>query len=253
VAEPIVLENAYAWLGGHAIEGALNRVSFSLARAEQAHNVMGDGMLGKYPGLMEPSLEMSGFWRAGDDGIVYPRMLTPDRTAWPLTICPPQTNGVAPGAAGDNVYTLVGSQFGYELWGKHGTLMPYTLKTLPRSGYKVYRQKIALPRATRIATVTGAGLNLGLLGAGQKLVSVLHVFSVTGGAGSVTVTIESDEDDTWAGAATRITHTAVTTAVGHTCEVKELDGAVATDDWWRAVATWTAGTNYSLAVGLSIQ
>lgn len=260
MAEPVLLSSVNAWLGGYAIEGSLNNVMLKLSNAE-----LDDGRLGtpagpgdvldaKYPGLVQVEATVKGFYSssapgagAEPDPIIFPR-ISGDPSSWPLTICPPSAPAATPGADGNIAYTVEAAQFSYVIGEKHGALLPYECSSRPRSGSRVCRQTIMLPKLLRTVTATGTARQLGLVGATQQVISTVHLFAITGG--SLTVTIQSDDAGGFPSATTRITHTAMTTAANR--EVKKLAGPIATDDFWRAVCTYTPGTNYTLAVLLSI-
>ncbi len=257
MADPIVLEDMRVWLGGYDISGSLNENHFTLARAENDDSRFGDTIEAKFPGRLQATLDHKGFYEslasgAGgvDEVIGNARVLAGSRTTWPITICPPYAPAAAPAADGNVCYSILGAQSMYEIGGKHGDSLPYSLKTLPRSqgsGGAVARQVIMLPKATYAATTTGTVQTLGLLGATQVLVGVLHVFAVTGG--SWVLTIESDDNAPFATPVVRQTFTAATAI---TRQAVILQGPVATDTFWRAVLTQTGGTSCVAAVALGI-
>jgi len=257
MADPIVLEDLRIWLGGYDISGSLAENHFTLARAENDDSRFGDTIEAKFPGRLIPTLEHKGFYESGvpgagspDEAIGNARVLAGSRTSWPITICPPYAPAAAPAADGNVCYSILGAQSMYEIGGKHGDSLPYSLKTLPRSqgsGGAVARQVIMLPKATYAATTTGSVQTLGLLGATQVLVGVLHVFAVTGG--SWVLTIESDDNAPFASPVVRQTFTAATAI---TRQAVILQGPVATDTFWRAVLTKTGGTSCVAAVALGI-
>lgn len=257
MADPIVFENMAVWLGGYDITGTLNENHFTLARAENDDARFGDTIEAKFPGRLIPTLDHKGFYDSGvsgagnvDEAIGNARVIAGSRTSWPITICPPYGPAAAPGADGNVCYSILGAQSMYEVGGKHGDSLPYSLKTLPRSqssGGAAVRQVIMLPKATYAATTTGTVQTLGLLGDTQVLVAVLHVFAVTGG--SWVLTIESDDNAPFATPVVRATFTAATAI---TRQHVILQGPVATDTFWRAVLTKTGGTSCVAAVALGI-
>lgn len=91
-----------------------------------------------------------------------------------------------------------------------------------------------LVNGSKAATGNSAGLALGILAAGQRIYSALHVLS---GTGTLDVLVESDVTG-WTTPITRITHTQ---AAGATSEVLSLPGPVATDDLWRSKYTIATG------------
>lgn len=255
MADPVLLSDCKVYLGGYDITGSINSVKLEAKRAELGNSRMGDDAETFYPGLMQVDAGVSGFYEAGsglvDTVIASPRIISSsyDASEWPLTFAPPSAPGLA-GADGNVCYNVRSAQFGYQIGSAHGGLLPYDLTSRVRTG-TMDRGTIMMAKATRTATYTGTARQLGAVTASQQLVAILHVFSVTGGSGSVTVTVESDNLVGFATPTTRATFTAVATAAGVGRQVVVTAGAI-TDDWWRVVATWTAGTNYSAACALAI-
>src|SRR5262245_24294390 len=253
MADPVVLSSAVVWLGGYALEGAINEISITGSRAELDNSRMGDDAETFYPGIQSIDAMVGGFWKAGTgepDTVVAPRLLASpvDASDWPLTVGPPYAPAATAGADGNLVYTVRSAQFAYEVGASHGESLPFKLTSRVRSG-SLYRQTVVLPKATYAATTTGTGRQLGILGATQKLVTVLHVFAINGG--SWVLTVESDDNAGFTTPTVRQTFTAVTTAPNRL--VVETLGPIATDDRWRVVLTKTGGTSIVAAASLSLE
>lgn len=78
---------------------------------------------------------------------------------------------------------------------------------------------------------TSTGVQLGAVGASQKLYAVLHVLDSSGsGDQTLDVIVESDDNSGFTSATTRLTATQVTTST--TSELLEVAGAI-TDDYFR--------------------
>jgi hypothetical protein len=253
MADPVLFSNAAVWLGGYDLTGSLKQIDVKLSKAELANSRFGDLAETFEQGLEQVDASLGGFHdyaALGTDVRLYPRIKS-DGTSWPLTVAPPYATAAAPAADGNIAYTICGKQFSLEVSAAHGELLPYTLTSRLAStgtGAAVYRQKVVLPKASRIATTTGTGYQLGAVSATQKIVAVLHVFSVTGG-GTWTLTVESDDNAPFASATTRATFTGATDV---TRQVIETNGAIA-DDYWRVVLTKTGGTSCIAAALLSIE
>lgn len=248
MAEPVFLSDMAIWLGGYDHSAEENSCSFTVSNAQEQDATFGDVVEAKYPGLLQPKVDLSGRWSAGSgspDATYWPRVSS-DVTLWPLTMCPPNAPAATPGAEGNLAYTVTGAQFGYETFGDHGKLLGFKLNTLPRSTGLVARGTVVMAKSSRAATTTGTAFQLGALTASQRMLCVLHVFSVTGG--TWTLTIESDNG---AGFGTPITRATFTGATDVTRQVIEVAGAV-TDDYWRAVLTKTGGTSCIASVALHI-
>lgn len=91
------------------------------------------------------------------------------------------------------------------------------------------------------------GVQVGAIAAGQTLRAYLHVISYTGG-GSLTVSLESDDNSGFTSATSQFSFAALTAIDS---ERKTLAGAV-TDDFWRLAWTFT-GTLVKLRGFISIQ
>lgn len=247
MADPVFLSNMAIWLGGYDHSAEKNFCGFTVNNAEPNDTTFGDVLEAKYPGLLQPKVDLKGRWSAGansPDAIYFPRVSS-DVTSWPLTMCPPNAPNATPGVDGNLAYTLTGCQFGYETFGQHGQLLGFDLRTLPRSAGLVARGTVVLQKASRSVTTTGTAFQLGALSASQRMLAVLHVFSVTGG--TWTLTIESDT----VGFGSPVTRATFTGATGITRQVIEIAGPV-TDDYWRAVLTKSGGTSCIAASALHI-
>lgn len=250
MADPVVDASSNVWLGGYDLTRALNGIRLVGSRAELPDGRYGDELDVTYPGIQLVDAMLDGFYAAGagePDTVASPRVIgaAADFAEWPLTICPPSAPGAA-GADGNVAYTLRTAQLGMRFGAEHGKSLPFYVTSRARTG-RLSRDTVMIPKATRTATLTGTARQLGALTANvDKLQCVLHVFSVTGGGGSVTVTVESDNAEGFPSAVVRGSFTAVATAPGVGRQVLEIAAPI-TDDWWRFVATWTAGTNYVLA------
>jgi hypothetical protein len=106
------------------------------------------------------------------------------------------------------------------------------------SGSPVVRGLTLHPETLEDASGTGTPRQIGAVVTGKKLYSALHILAVDGTTPSMTVKIQSDNDEAFPSATDRITFTAATT-VGE--QWGTVAGAV-TDDWWRAQYT-LSGTN----------
>lgn len=249
MADPVLLSDCEIWLGGVDISNDCNQVNLGASKAEKANSRFGDTVAAFYPGVQSIEASVGGFWSGSQDGNIFPRLDPAVSPAeWPLTFCPPYAPTAAAGAFGNVAYTVRSAQFGYKLSGKHGELLPFDLTSRAMAG-ALYRQVVEIPQGLVTATTTSTGTQLGLLGATQKHVAVLHVFAITGG--SWVLTIQSDDNSGFTTPVTRATFTAVTTAPNR--QVVETAGPVATDTYWRAILTKTGGTNITFAVTQSIE
>ena len=253
-ADAVLFKDSRVWLGGYDLSGTLNNIDLKASKAELKNDRFGDVAECFEQGIESVKPMLKGFMdytATGVDAILYPRIKT-DTTTWPLTICPPYAPAATPGADGNICYTIVGKQFALETGAAHGELLPYSLTSNIAStanAAALYRQTIALPKTTYASTTSGTAIQLGVLAATQKIVATFQVFAITGG--SWVVTIESDDNSGFSSATTRGTFTAITTAANR--QVVEVNGAVATDNYWRLTLTKTGGTSIQAAGTLSIE
>ena len=116
-----------------------------------------------------------------------------------------------------------------------GDLHVIAFKAVGSGGILVVNGNVEKPLGDTTSTTASTGSQLGILAAGQKLYSSMHVISASGTSPTLDVLVESDVVG-FAGANTRITHTRAT---GATTEQKSISGPIATDDYWRI--SWTIG------------
>lgn len=236
------------WLGGYDITAALSAVALAASREEIPHARISDGLATSRPGAQLVDAMLSGAYTAGatePPALVAPRILGPgaDVSEWPLTVLPPLAPGAA-GADGNAAYNLRTAQVGAQWGAQHGELVRFAIASRARTG-RLERGTVVLPKATRTASTTGTAYEFGVVTARQKLVCIVHVFSVTGSGGSVTFRIESGTAG-MASPTTRATFNAVAEAPGVGRQVLEVT-TVTSDTWWRVVAAWTPGTDYVAA------
>lgn len=248
MADPVVNTSPLIWLGGYDLSGNLNANEVKAARADLPNQQYGDTMACTFPGIQQVDAMIRGFYSTTSghaDPVHAARIITKDASEWPLTLLPQDAPGAA-GAEGNVAYNLRSAQFAMEFGAEHGALLPFSGKSMARTG-RLDRGTVTIPKTTFSATTNGTALQLGAVGATEKLVAILHVFSVNGG--TWTVTVESDNAQGMGTPATRATFTGAT---GITRQVIEVAGAI-TDDWWRGVVTETAaGTDVNLALLLAI-
>lgn len=144
----------------------------------------------------------------------------------PVTVSP-----VSP-AVGGVAYLLAAQQGSYKWGDQAGQLLPF--EAAAQSAGMIARGAYAATGAKAVSG-NGAGVNLGGVPAGSKLVAALHVVSVAGGAApSITVRVESDDSQAFPSPTTRGTFTAATAVGGQWLEIA---APALTETWWRV--SWT--------------
>ena len=181
------------------------------------------------------------FWQAGD-------LTMPDDTAFaqladatgPLTIVPTS------GAVASTAYLTKVVENSYKLTGDDGKLLKADLGF--HGNTALARGQILHPQGTaRTSTGNGTAVQLGAVLGSQRMYANLHVLSIAGtGTPTITVTIQSNVDNTFGAPTSRISFTAATTLQG---QAGSVIGAV-TDTWWRAI--WTiSGSSPSFLFAVS--
>lgn len=220
---------------GADLTGHSNKVELSAEFEEKDTTNYGSaGWKEVLGGLGSAELSGEGQWEAGDPGLV-------DDASWSeLGGVGPYTVGPDGAAVGDLAYFMKALRADYKLGDAVGEVAPWT--GAAKSAWPLIRGQVAHPPGSaQTATGTGTGLELGALAAEQRLYASLHVLSASGTTPSITVTVESDADNTFGSATTRLTFDAATAEGG---QILRTDGTAITDTWWRLA--WTiSGTTPS--------
>lgn len=236
--------NITTWFSGYDMTGDLNSTTLALsydalgADAFQPGSVTAPARV-RAAGLEDTQLDEAGFWQAGS-GQIDPTAFTALGGASQVITCSP--NGLEENAA----YFFRARQYNYELFGNVGELLPFRLTAQSARGpglasVGAVRGIVLKTKADVSATgATGTAVELGAASASQYLYAGLHVFSA---GTTITGVIESDSDNTFASATTRITFSAVTAAGGYWGT--RVAGAI-TDPWYRLRITACTGT-FSIA------
>jgi len=242
MADPLILNNATIWLGGYDLSSASNEINFNASRAELEDSRYGDTVSAVYPGVLDVSVEVKGFFDSVLDGPLHSNLTTP--AVWPLTICPD---------GGDDTEAAWGLQsytFNYSTYeATWGQSLPYRLSGRSKSGGRLARGRVMLPKAAYSATADGTKYQLGAVSASQKLVAVLHVFSAV--TGTWDFDVESDADAGAGGETSRGSFTQVAAASGPMQEVIEVSGPV-TDEYWQVAMVETGPGSITAAITFSI-
>jgi len=242
--------NVTTWFSGFDMSGQLNSTVLALsydaldATVFQPATVTNPSRV-RVAGLEDTQLDEAGFWEAGA-GLLDP-------TAFTALAGASQVVSVShDGAESSPAYMFRARQFNYELFGQLGELLPFRLTAQAARGTGLasvgaVRGRILKTKADVSGTgATGTAFQLGATSAAQYLYGALHVFSA---GTTITGVIESDSDNTFASATTRITFSGIT-AVGGTWGTR-VAGAI-TDDWYRLRITACTGT-FSIACTAGIR
>ncbi|MDT0306870.1 hypothetical protein RM780_07820 [Streptomyces sp. DSM 44917] len=242
-----VLLNARLFTGGADLSGRSNKIELSaeVEDKEVTNYRSPDGWKEVLGGLASAEITGEGQWEAGDPGMV-------DDVSWAelggvgaWTVCPRDS------AVGDLAYFTRAMRGSYTLGEAVGEVAPW--QGGAKSAWPLVRGVIEHPPGTaRTADGASTGVELGAVAAGRRLYASLHVLSVAGTSSpSITVSVESDDSNTFASATTRLTLDAATAPGGQTART---DGTAITDTWWRLAWTIT-GTSpsflFAAALGIA--
>ncbi len=132
--------------------------------------------------------------------------------------------------------------------GQIGTLSSFSLSAQGTDRYGGVRGTLLVEQVTVSTTgAKGTALQLGAVGANQRLFSTLHLLGEAGS--SITVVLESDNASNFPSATTRVTFGPLTAVGGNWAT--PVSGAI-TDDWWRFRVTAVTGS-WVLAAAAAIQ
>lgn len=239
----IALTNAFSYVHGYDFTTDLNKIMLNVEANALDSTTFGPGGYRSFAGgLKSWSYEMGGYWQSATSQAVdveaFPELSTANRV---YTVGVDQT-------AGSVCYMAQGGKYNYSLGGSIGELTPFSLNCYNTDKYGIVRGQIAKAKGTVAATgALGSALNLGAVGAGQYLYGTFHVFGTPGT--TITAVLESDVDNTFGAATTRITFGPITTA-GGTWGTR-VAGAI-TDTWYRLRVTAITGT-FTVAGALAVQ
>lgn len=239
---PLVLTDCRIYYDSLDATGFSNSVTVTPTVTDEECTTFGSGGWKAFVGgEADTTASAKMFWQAGD-------LTMPDDTAWaqlgdatgPLTVVPTS------GAVGSVAYLTKVLETSYTPGADVGKLLMADVNW--HGNTALARGQIIHPQGTpRTSTGNGTAVQLGAVAAGQRMYANLHVLSIAGtGTPTITVTIQSNVDNTFASPTTRISFTAATTLQGQCGSVL---GPI-TDQWWRAI--WTiSGSSPSFLFAVS--
>jgi hypothetical protein len=235
------LTNAFIYGGSHDYTGDSNEVRIACeAEPLDSTTMRSGGWRSFVHGLKTSTLTAAGFaqFDATDtDTHQFGQLGAADV----FTVGPVETEG-------QPAYMLQSLPYDFTYGGSVGELAPYSLNGSCSDGVGVVRGQLAVEQVAVSGTgAIGTELELGDVSASQYVYSTIHLLGTAGT--SITVLIESDADDTFGSATTRITHGSHTTVGGRWGT--RAAGAI-TDTWWRARVSAISGT-WTVAVAIGIQ
>lgn len=239
---PQVLTDARIYLESADLTGWSNKVETTSAAAdEDVTNFASGGWKQRTGGLFDTDVALDGFFEQLDpsrpDDMFWAN-LGSNQTA--LTVMPTS------GASGVTTYLTRAQVMDYKPGAAVGKVVAWSATM--KGNWPWVRGLVLHPQGTaRTSTGSGTGYQLGAVSASQRIYCCLHVLSVSGTATpTITVSLQSSVDNTFASPTTRLTFAADTAVDG---QALSLLGAV-TDQWWRA--SWViSGTTPSFLFAVS--
>lgn len=239
---PYVLTNSKLWLAEFDLSGDLNAIAIDYKAELKDDTTFGQGTRIRKGGLKVVTVDGEGFWNGGIgaiDDVLFAKVGVADV---PLTIAP-ETG--AEGQPGFGLLAIVGD---YAPGGEIGELLPFSVAA--ESDGDLVRGTIMLNRTAAASANSGTALQLGAVGATQKLYAALHVIAASGTTPTLDVIVKSDDAVGFASPTNRITF-AQKTAAGSQWAAP-VAGPI-TDTFWRVDFTiGGAGPIFSFVVLVGI-
>jgi len=237
-----ILSNAKVYVAGDDVSGDMNAVALkATAELKEATSLI-DLTRTRRPGLKDVSFQLEGFWNGGVGNVDETMFNNVPLPNVPVTIAP------LTGAESELCYFLQSDILEYKLGAKIGDVLPISVGGAAGSGPLV--RGTILTNSARTTTGTGTIMNVGAVGAAQKLYAILHVLSITpSGSPSLACKIQSAALVGFGSPSDRVTFSA-SVAVGAQYAVP-VAGAI-TDAFWRANWTLTNITSITFLVAMGI-
>lgn len=256
----LALLNVFSYVDGYDFTGDSNETRMELDRVPlDKTNFRSNGWTELVGGMRSVAFAQAGHWQAGAgtsvDSEGFNKLGTRDRLH---TFGPEETEGSV-------AYFWRSGHFQYNAFDAGiGELAPFSLNGQGSDAYGVIRGVLAAaPYAVtagvgaQVVTSTlgalGTAVQLGAVSADQHLYAGVHILADVGAGDDITLTIESDADDTFATPTVQATIGPLSARGG--TWVTPVAGAI-TDTWWRFVVddiTATTSGQFVIAAAFGIQ
>lgn len=240
-----VLLNSKVYAGEFDVSGQLNQVALNYGADPLDDTTFGSGGTRTHKGgLKAVDLSMGGFV---DEGSALIGDFTFNRIG---TVDIPFLASAQGAAVGDIAYFFkaMHAQYGRPL--QVGQLYAFSVSAVATGGQPLVRGQIFIAAGAKtVSGNSGTAVNLGAVGASQKLYASLHVLSASGTLPTLDVTVKSDDAVGFATPTTQITFTQKI-AAGY--ELRSAPGAI-TDPFYRVDYTiGGTGPSFSFVVAVGI-
>lgn len=239
-----VLTDSKLYVAGFDLSGQMNALGLDYSAEMLDATTFGADTRINAGGTKAIVAAHEGLWdsstSAAPDPVIFSRVGTQNV---PVTICP------TTGADGEVAYIFRAIHSEYSPAASRGELLAFSVTMEGSDGAPLVRATVLQPAGAETTTGTGTGRELGAVSSSQSLYGALHVISASSGD-TLDVIVESDEDNNFNTATTRLTFSEQS-AVGS--EWQSVAGAIA-DTFYRVSFT-IGGTDPSfsfvVAVGIA--
>jgi len=234
-----VFNDGKVFSGGYDLSDHVTSVNLEITAEElDATTINSGGFKSKLGGLKDSTLSMDGFYEAGAN---KPDALLGASIGNELIVTTVPDAGV-----GNTAYFMKSRLFSYQMFGSVGEIAPFTISK-SQSDDEVVQGKIEIDGALT-ASGNSTGVQLGAVGATEKVYVALHCTAVSGtSTPTVTFKLQSDDNSSFTSPTDRITFTGIT-AIG--ADYQSAAGAI-TDTYYRLNYT-ISGTNPSFSIHATI-
>jgi len=234
-----VFNDGKVFSGGYDLSDHVTSVNLEMTAEElDATTINSGGFKSKLGGLKDSTLSMDGFYEAGAN---KPDALLGASIGNELIVTTVPDAGV-----GNTAYFMKSRLFSYQMFGSVGEIAPFTISK-SQSDDEVVQGKIEIDGALT-ASGNSTGVQLGAVGATEKVYVALHCTAVSGtSTPTVTFKLQSDDNSSFTSPTDRITFTGIT-AIG--ADYQSAAGAI-TDTYYRLNYT-ISGTNPSFSIHATI-
>lgn len=234
-----VFNDGKVFTGGYDLSSHITSVNLEINAEElDATTINSGGFREKLGGLKDSTISMDGFYEAGQN---KPDALLGASVGNELIVTTVPDAGV-----GNTAYFMKSTLFTYSMFGSIGEIAPFSISKSQSSDI-VVRGTIELD-SDLTATGNSTGVQLGAVGADEKIYAAIHCYGVSGTSSpTVTFKLQSDDNASFTSPTDQITFTDIT-AIG--ADFQSVAGAI-TDDYWRLNYT-ISGTDPSFSIHATI-
>ncbi len=234
-----VFNDGKVFSGGYDLSDHVTSVNLEIMSEElDATTINSGGFREVLGGLRDSTLQLDGFYEAGAN---KPDALLGASVGNELIVTTVPDAGV-----GNTAYFMKSRLFSYQMFGAVGEIAPFSI-TKSQSDDEVVQGKIEIDGALT-ATGNSTGVQLGAVGATEKIYVAIHCTAVSGtSTPTVTFKLQSDDNASFTSPTDVITFSDIT-AIG--ADYQSAAGAI-TDDYFRLNYTIT-GTSPSFSIHATI-